>query len=95
VTEAICVLEDAPLFNAGTGSVLTWDGAIEMDASIMTDGDAFGGVGALRAVRNPVRAARAIEEATAAGCDAGLIVVDRRGGIAFNTAAMPPEAGRV
>ncbi len=64
VTEAVCVLEDAPLFNAGTGSVLTWDGAIEMDASIMTEGDAFGGVGAVRDLRYPVRAARAVMEET-------------------------------
>jgi beta-aspartyl-peptidase (threonine type) len=64
VTEAVCVLEDAPIFNAGTGSVLTWDGEIEMDASIMADGDAFGAVGALRVVRHPVRAARAVMEET-------------------------------
>jgi len=64
VTEAVCVLEDAPIFNAGTGSVLTWDGGIEMDASVMADGDAFGAVGALRAVRHPVRAARAVMEET-------------------------------
>jgi beta-aspartyl-peptidase (threonine type) len=58
------VLEDAPIFNAGTGSVLTWDGAIEMDASIMADGDVFGAVGAIRHLRHPVRAARAVMEET-------------------------------
>ena len=64
VTEAVCLLEDAPLFNAGTGSVLTWDGTIEMDASVMADREAFGGVGAIRAVRHPVRVARAVMEET-------------------------------
>ncbi len=64
VTQAVCLLEDAPLFNAGTGSVLTWDGEIEMEASIMAEGDAFGGVAAIQAVRNPVRAARAVMEET-------------------------------
>ncbi|HDG64109.1 MAG TPA: asparaginase, partial [Thermococcus sp.] len=35
VEEAIKVLEDNPIFNAGTGSVLTLDGKVEMDAAIM------------------------------------------------------------
>ncbi len=33
VTAAVAVLEDDPLFNAGTGSVLNRDGEVEMDAS--------------------------------------------------------------
>ena len=35
VEAAIHVLEDDPHFNAGRGSVFTYDGRIEMDASIM------------------------------------------------------------
>ncbi|MGH7247393.1 MAG: isoaspartyl peptidase/L-asparaginase, partial [Pseudomonadota bacterium] len=35
VVATIIALEDHPLFNAGTGSLLTTDGTIEMDASLM------------------------------------------------------------
>ena len=35
VEEAVRVLEDSPLFNAGKGSVFTANGTHEMDASIM------------------------------------------------------------
>jgi len=59
--EAVAVLEDDPLFNAGLGSVLTLAGTVEMDASVMTgDTLAAGAVGAVTGVRNPVRVARAV-----------------------------------
>src|SRR5260370_6206015 len=35
VVAVVAALEDHPLFNAGYGSVLTADGTIEMDASVM------------------------------------------------------------
>jgi beta-aspartyl-peptidase (threonine type) len=59
--EAVAVLEDDPHFNAGLGSVLTEEGLVEMDASVMT-GDTLGAgaVGAVSGVRNPVRVARAV-----------------------------------
>jgi len=41
VENAIMVLEDNPLFNAGTGSVLTFDGDVEMDAA-MAQGSSLG-----------------------------------------------------
>ncbi|MEQ1852039.1 MAG: isoaspartyl peptidase/L-asparaginase [Chthoniobacteraceae bacterium] len=61
VGEAIGVLEDSPLFNAGRGSVLTAGGAVEMDASIM-DGATVkaGAVAGVRGVRNPIQLARAV-----------------------------------
>ncbi len=61
VIAAVVVLEDDPAFNAGVGSVLTDEGTIEMDASIM-DGATLraGAVGAIGRVANPVRAAIAV-----------------------------------
>ncbi|MGH7779840.1 MAG: isoaspartyl peptidase/L-asparaginase family protein [Candidatus Binataceae bacterium] len=40
VVATIIALEDHRLFNAGTGSLLTTDGTVEMDASLMVAGDA-------------------------------------------------------
>jgi beta-aspartyl-peptidase (threonine type) len=65
VCAAVVVLEDDPLFNAGTGCVLNRDGDAEMDAAVMTgDGLRCGGVAAIRRVRNPVLVARKVMEAT-------------------------------
>jgi len=60
---AVVRLEDCELFNAGRGSVLNLDGVPELDAAIM-DGNArrAGAVAAALAIRNPVRAARALLE---------------------------------
>ncbi len=63
VEAAARVLEDDPAFNAGRGSVLAYDGHIELDAAIM-DGRtrAAGAVAGLRSVRAPISAARAVME---------------------------------
>jgi beta-aspartyl-peptidase (threonine type) len=58
---AVTVLEDDPHFNAGLGSVLTEEGTVEMDASVMEGASlAAGAVGAVRRVANPARAALAV-----------------------------------
>ncbi len=58
-------MEDSPLFNAGIGSVLTEQGWVEMDASIM-DGTtaAAGAVALIRRIRHPISAARFVMEKT-------------------------------
>ncbi|MDH3318418.1 MAG: isoaspartyl peptidase/L-asparaginase family protein [Betaproteobacteria bacterium] len=65
VVEAVVSLEDDPLFNAGTGSVLNSRGEVEMDASVMAgDTLAAGGVACIERVRNPVLVARRVLQAT-------------------------------
>ncbi len=64
-TAAIVILEDSPLFNAGRGSCFNADGEIEMDASVMEGKELrAGAVAAVRRIRNPVLAARAVMEKT-------------------------------
>jgi L-asparaginase / beta-aspartyl-peptidase len=61
---AAVVLEDNPIFNAGTGSVLNFDGYVEMDACVMISPGAeskttrIGAVTGLQRVKNPILVAR-------------------------------------
>nr|BAK02243.1 predicted protein [Hordeum vulgare subsp. vulgare] len=58
-------LEDCPHFNAGKGSVLTSDGTVEMEASVMDGaGMRCGAVSGLSTVVNPISLARLIMEKT-------------------------------
>ncbi len=61
VRESVVVLENAELFNAGRGSVLTHEGHIEMDAAIM-EGKKLkaGAVAGIRRVKNPIVMAEAV-----------------------------------
>lgn len=60
---AVMVLEDNPLFNAGTGSTLNQIGNVEMDAAIM-DGYLLrvGAVAAVQRIKNPIKLARRVME---------------------------------
>ena len=63
VVHAVARLEDDPLFNAGTGSVLQRDGRVRMSAAVM-DGarGRFAGVLNIERVRHPVEVACALLE---------------------------------
>lgn len=62
---AVISLEDNPVFDAGTGSVLTFDEQVEMDAIIMNGATMqAGAVAAIRNIPNPVKVARLIMEKT-------------------------------
>ncbi|HEY6006271.1 MAG TPA: isoaspartyl peptidase/L-asparaginase [Anaeromyxobacter sp.] len=65
VEAAVRVLEDDPVFNAGTGATLTAAGDVELDASIM-DGTSLrcGAVAVVKDVKNPISLARAVMERT-------------------------------
>jgi beta-aspartyl-peptidase (threonine type) len=58
---AVVVLEDNPIFNAGTGSTLNSLGTVEMDAAIM-EGHSLraGSVAAVARIKNPIKLARRI-----------------------------------
>jgi len=86
VERAVRALEDDPRFNAGRGSVLNRDGAVEVDASIM-EGDRLqcGAVAALSRIANPVMVARRVLESQRHV----LLVGD--GALAFARSAGVPE----
>ncbi|MFM9827255.1 MAG: isoaspartyl peptidase/L-asparaginase family protein [Sphingomonas sp.] len=65
VAAAVTVLEDDPHFNAGRGAVLSYDGAISLDAAIMDGQNRRAGAAAdVSSTRNPVQLARAVMEAS-------------------------------
>lgn len=63
VTEAVRLLEECPLFNAGIGAVYTRDETHELDACVM-DGKTLnaGAVAGVSHLRNPILAARLVME---------------------------------
>lgn len=63
VEAVINIMEDSPLFNAGKGAVLTSDGLVELDASIMNGQTlAAGAVAGLHHIKNPISLARMVME---------------------------------
>lgn len=59
------VLEDNPIFNAGTGGVLNVDGDVELDACVMVSArHQIGAVSGLQRVKNPILVARHVMEQT-------------------------------
>ena len=62
VTEAVRLLEECPLFNAGIGATCTAEGTFELDASIMEGKDlSAGAVAGLKHVKHPINAAYAVK----------------------------------
>lgn len=63
VEDAVSYMEDDPTFDAGTGSFLNRDGMVELDA-VITEGTSLraGAVGAVKRIKNPIRAARIVME---------------------------------
>ncbi|MBI4713340.1 MAG: isoaspartyl peptidase/L-asparaginase [Planctomycetes bacterium] len=56
----VMALEDDPRFNAGTGSVLRFDGTVQMDAAVMDSENNYGAVACIQRVKNPVLVARKV-----------------------------------
>ena len=83
---AVIVLEDNPLFNAGTGSTLNSLGQVEMDAAIM-EGAALraGAVAAVTGIKNPIALARRVLE------DGRHVLIAAEGAVLFARAIGFPE----
>jgi beta-aspartyl-peptidase (threonine type) len=65
VCATVVMLEDNPIFNAGTGAVLNFDGFCELDAAVMESRESrAGAVAALQRVKNPILVARKVMEET-------------------------------
>lgn len=64
VVDVISLLEDDPLFDAGTGSFENLKGDVEMDALVMKDNGRCGGVLCIQNVRHPIQVARCVMEKT-------------------------------
>jgi beta-aspartyl-peptidase (threonine type) len=65
VCATVVALEDNPIFNAGTGAVLNFDGFCELDAGVMESREErAGAVAALQRVKNPILGARKVMEET-------------------------------
>ena len=61
VIQAVLILEDSPLFNAGRGAVFTNAGQVELDASIMRGDDLnAGAVTGVKRVRSPILLAQQV-----------------------------------
>ncbi len=65
VTEAVKIMEDNPVFDAGVGALLNLIGEVELDA-IVTDGEnvTSGAVAVVRNIKNPVLLALKVMELT-------------------------------
>src|SRR5258707_768711 len=83
---AAVVLEDDPIFNAGTGAALTSAGEVELDASCM-DGTSLraGAVACVRTVKNPILLARRVCD------DTPHVLICARGAEAFARECGIPE----
>ena len=65
VCATVVMLEDNPVYNAGTGAVLNFDGFCELDACVMESRESrIGAVAALQRVKNPILVARKVMEET-------------------------------
>jgi len=83
---AVVVLENDPLFNAGTGSNLNNLGQIEMDAAIMEGATLrAGAVAAVQGIKNPIKLARRVLE------DGRHVLIAGEGAALFARASGFPE----
>ena len=93
--EACVVLEDDPVFNAGTGSVFRTDGSVHLDASIQTSEGKMGFVIAMQDTPNPIRVAADLldEEINGLTGDGARLWADSKGFEKSIVQGRPPFEG--
>ena len=65
VVHCLTLLENNPLFNAGKGAVVTAEGTVELDASVMNGATKkAGAVAGLKRIKNPAKLARDVMDYT-------------------------------
>jgi|TARA_B100000902_G_scaffold10483_3_gene12735 beta-aspartyl-peptidase (threonine type) len=91
--EACVILEDDPVFNAGTGSVFRTDGSVLVDASIQTSDGRMGFVVAMKETPNPIRVAADLldEEINGLAGDGARIWADDKGFDRREVEGRPPH----
>ena len=91
--EACVILEDDPVFNAGTGSVIRTDGSVLTDASIQIGDGRVGFVIAMEDTPNPIRVAADLldEEINGLTSEGARIWADNRGHQRSKVAGRSPE----
>ena len=93
--EACVMLEDDPVFNAGTGAVYRTDGSVLLDASIQTSDGRMGFVIAMRDTPNPIRVAANLldEEINGLVGNGARAWADSRGHPKAAVEGRPPHVG--
>ena len=91
--EACVVLEDDPVFNAGTGGVFRNDGSVSLDASIQTSDGRIGFVIGMEDTPNPIRVAKDLldEEINGLAGMGARIWADERGHTKAPVEGRPPH----
>ena len=91
--EACVLLENDPVFNAGTGAVFRNDGSILLDASLQTSDGRMGFVIAMRDTPNPIRVAADLldEEINGLAGDGARAWADARGHPKTAVEGRPPK----
>jgi L-asparaginase / beta-aspartyl-peptidase len=96
VEEAIKVLEDSKVFNAGSGSSLSLEGKVSADAAIMNGELSCGAIGNVSIAKNPISLARKVMEKSdhvlLVGDD-GLLKFSQA--IGFNSQSLKPSERRL
>ena len=93
--EACVLLEDDPVFNAGTGAVYRTDGSVLLDASLQTSDGRMGFVIAMRDTPNPIRVAADLldEEINGLAGDGARTWANSKGHPNAAVDGRPPRAG--
>jgi len=91
VITTVKIFEECGLFNAGTGSVLTISGTVEMDACIMTSEGKCGAVSCVTGIKYPIELARLVMEKTdhVILCSAGAMEFARSCGLKYFPSVQP------